>query len=134
MADVGTAPPVNSRQALQDGIWLRGLANGYNRSYVNGLTAHAGGTKAAALQIPAAVSLIEFGTVATNGDSALLPQAKAGTEIKVSNAGAASLSLYGKGTDTINGAATANAFSVASNGSATFFCAKDGEWKAILSA
>lgn len=133
MAQVGTAPPVNSRQALQDGVWLRGLAAGQNRSYINGLTAHAGGTKAAALQIPAAAALVEFETVATNGDSALLPQALAGTEVKVANSGAATMALYGRGTDTINDAATATNYDLATNVSATFFCAKDGQWKAILS-
>lgn len=131
---VGTAPPVNSRQALQDGRWLRGLANGQNRSAINGLIAHAGGTKAAALQIPAAVSLVQFDTVATNGDSALLPQAKAGTEVCVANSGAATLSLYGRGTDTINDAATATNYDLATNTSARFFCAVDGQWKAIKSA
>lgn len=134
MADVGTAPPVNSRQALQDGIWLRGLANGQNRSYVNGLTAHAGGTKAAAYQMPAGVALIQFDTVAVNGDSALLPQAVAGTDITVISSGVATMSVYGRGTDTINDAATANAFSMATNTTARFVCAKDGQWKAILSA
>jgi hypothetical protein len=131
---VGTAPAQNSRQALQDGIWLRGLANGQNRSSVNGLVAHSGGTKAAALQLPAAVALIEVATVAADGDSVLAPQALAGTEFCIYNAGASTLDIYGRGTDTINGSATATAYTLATGVSARFFCASNGAWAAIKSA
>lgn len=127
---VGTAPAKNSRQALQDGLWLNGIANGQNRSYVNGITAHAGGTKAAAYQLPAAVSLIEVDTVGTAADSVLAPEAIAGTEFTLYNAGANSLDVYGRGTDTINGAATANAYAIAAGVTARFTCAKDGAWAA----
>lgn len=130
MAVVGTAPAKNSRQALQDGLWLNALANGQNRSYQNGIVAHAGGTKAAAFQLPAAVSLIEVDTVATTGDSVLAPEALAGTEFRLYNAGANTLDVYGRGTDTINGAATATAYTIASGVSATFFCATNGSWAA----
>lgn len=131
---VGTPPTRGQRQSLVDGVWLLGLANGQNRSFANGLVAHAGGTKDAALQIPAAAGLVQFDTCATNGDSALLPAAVAGTLVLVANSGAASLSLYGKGTDTINDAATANAYSLATNKNALFFCAKDGQWNSLLLA
>lgn len=134
MAEVGTAPPVNSRQALQDGLWLRALANGQNRSFQTGFTAKAGGTKAAAIQLPAAVAMLDLSTVATNGDSALMPQAASGTVVLVTNSGAADASLYGRGTDTINGAATANAYTLASGVSALFFCITGGAWFAIKSA
>jgi len=131
---VGTQPPVNSRQALQDGIWLRGIANGQNRSFVSGITAHAGGTKAAAFQLPAAVSFIEVGTVASVADSVLAPQAAAGSEFCIYNAGANSLDIYGRGTDTINAASTATAYVLGAGVSARFFCAINGAWAAIKSA
>ena len=131
---VGITPPENSRQALQDGIWLRGLANGQNRGSINKLVAHAGGSKATAFQIPAAVELVSFGTVATTGDSALLPQAKAGTIVMVANNGAQTLDLYGKGTDTVNNVATATAYTLATTVAAIFFCAVDGAWFAVKSA
>jgi len=129
---VGTAP--SRGFGLQDGAWLLGLAGGQNRSYINSLTATAGGTKAAGYQIPAGVALVQFDTVATNGDSALLPEAKAGSVVMVSNAGAATLALYGRGTDTINDAATANNYDLATNKNALFFCALDGQWKSLLLA
>lgn len=123
--------------ALPDGTWLRGLADGQNFTYKSGITAHSGGTKAAALQLGAVGGtqlMYQLDTVAVNGDSALLPKAVAGTVCAVRNAGGATLSLYGQGTDTINGAATANNYDLATNVAALFFCAKDGAWSAIKSA
>src|SRR6185312_15541308 len=98
------------------------------------LSAKAGGTKAAANQIPAGMEMVSFGTVATNGDSALLPQAVKGTVLFVRNAGAATLSLYGKGTDRINGALTTANYDLLTNTCAVFFCTLDGAWSAIKSA
>lgn len=129
---VGIVP--QGGQRLIDGNFVNGLAAGYNRNYVANVTARAGGTKALATQIPAGVALVQLDTVATNGDSALLPQALAGTEFKLANSGVATVSLYGKGTDTINDAATANNYDVATNVNVAFFCAVDGQWKAIKSA
>ena len=134
MAVIGIQPPLGSGPALQDGQWLNGLANGQNRSFTNGLTAHAGGGKASAYQIPAAVAIIGFATVATTGDSALLPQAKTGTVVMVRNAGANSMNLYAKGTDKINGVASATAYALAADTSALFFCALDAAWSAIKTA
>lgn len=131
---IGIAPPVGSGPALQDGDWLNAVASGQNGSYQNRLIAHAGGTKAAAIQLAAGVKIFGFATVVTNGDSALLPTAKAGTTVFVRNAGAATLSLYGKGTDKINGVATATAYSLTTDTGAIFFCAIDGAWTAIKSA
>ena len=128
---VGIAPPAGSGPALQDGQWLLGVAAGTNKPYQNRLVAHAGGTKAAAIQLADGVAIFGFATVVTNGDSALLPAAKAGTAIFVRNAGAATLSLYGKGTNIINGAATATNYDLLTNTSALFFCAIDGSWSAI---
>lgn len=131
---VGTAPAQNSRQALPDGIWLRGLANGQNRSYVSGITAHSGGTKAAAFQLPAAVSFIEVDTVAADADSVLAPQATKGSSFALFNASAHTLDVYGRGTDTINLAATATAYALTTGQTALFFCAKDGSWAAVKTA
>jgi len=119
---------------LIDGKWLRGLAGGINFTYQNGFTAHAGGTKAAALQLPSNVHLLEVDTVAADADSCLLPKAIAGTALMVYNAGAHTLDLYGQGTDTINTAATANAYALTTTQAALFFCSKNGSWAAIKTA
>jgi|SRR6185312_9706423 hypothetical protein len=134
MATVGKPPPFQSSYALQDGRWLLGLANGLNRSYQNGITAHSGGTKAAAFQLPANVALFEIDTVAADTDSALLPAAKTGQIVMVFNAGAHTLDLYGRGTDTINLSATATAYALTTGQCALFFCSKDGAWGAIKTA
>lgn len=134
MATVGKAPVAGSTYATQDGRWLLGLGNGLNRSFQNGVTAHSGGTKAAAFQLPANVAQFEIDTVAADNDSALLPAAKAGQTVMVFNAGAHTLNLYGRSTDTINLSATATAYSMTTGQCAIFFCCKDGIWGAVKTA
>lgn len=138
-ATIGTPPVPATGPGLVDGTWLNGLAAGQNRTFVNALTAHAGGTQAAALQIPTGMALVGFGTVATTGDSAKLPFALTGTTIMVRNAGAQTMNVYANDgtnrttatTDKINGAANTAAYTLAANTVAIFFCALDGAWSAI---
>lgn len=130
----GKAPPAGSSYATQDGRWLLSVAAGQNRNYQNAFTAHSGGTKAAALQLPAQVAQLEVDTVAADNDSVLLPAAKAGASVALFNNGAHILGVYGRSTDTINQAVTATQYSMAAGLSAFFFCAKDGAWFAVKSA
>jgi hypothetical protein len=71
------------------------------------LTAHAGGTQAAALALTAQFNRVD--TVATAADSVKLPiPTYVGQEIEImNNAPTNSLQVFGSGTDTINGVATA---------------------------
>lgn len=114
---------------LFDGSALNTL---FSRIFQGGLsrkdtiTATAGGTKAAAIQLDK--SLNHITVCATNGDSALLPKAIAGSIVVVRNDGAANASLYGKGTDTIDGAATANATALNAGVSKMFVCFTTGAW------
>lgn len=96
------------------------------------LTATAGGTKAAALQFNNSLNMLSV--VANAGDSALLPKAIAGSVVIVTNNGVASANLYGTGTDTINGSATATAYALANGKTALFVCYAAGAWFALLSA
>ena len=122
-----------------DGTWLRGLSGGLNWYPQSAITAHAGGTQAAAFQLPSGVYLIEVDTVATNGDSVMLPQCLRGTQFYLANAGASTLNVYGNvavnpvtgSADTINATAGSTAYTMATNTNAYFFCAKDGAWKAV---
>jgi hypothetical protein len=94
-----------------------------------GLVAHAGGTQAAALVLSAKVNVL--GTVATAADSVALPLAVAGLTVVVANAGAASAQVFGSGTDTINGVATATGVALAAAATKTFYCTKSapaGTW------
>jgi hypothetical protein len=93
-----------------------------------GIVAHAGGTKAAAFQLGYGFSNVT--TIATGGDSLLLPAAVPGTfcvvanESDTTNAG----DIYGQGTDTIDAVATATAFSLAENATVLFACVATGLW------
>ena len=101
-------------------------------SYQNGLTALAGGGQTGATQITRTIS--RFTTVATGGDSSMLPPAAAGLSYTVLNSGAASMNVFPTVGDYINAGAVNAAFAVANAKSATFFCAVNGYWNAILSA
>ncbi len=134
-----TGTPPGTGFATVDGNWLNGLANGLNRSAQSGITAKAGGTQAAATALPAQVALVQVDTVATTGDSVYLPFCLTGQEIKLRNAGAGTLYVYGNatvnpatgGADTINGTAGSTAYQLATQTTASFFCAKNASWSAI---
>lgn len=111
---------------------------GQSQSAAAALTAHAGGTKAAALLIGYGFS--NLSVVATAADSILLPPAVAGAWCAVSNNGAASAQVFGGGTSTIRSVATGTGVALANAKTALFFCTKGvgddllGEWQYILTA
>lgn len=98
----------------------------------NNIVATAGGTKAAAYQLTASVNRI--GTCATAADSVLLPPAKAGCTVFVANDGAASCTVYGNGTDTIDAVATATGKALANTKRGIYVCVVDGAWLLHLTA
>jgi len=132
LATVGT-PPVSGGPALVDGTWLNGLAGGQNLSYQYAISA-AGTTQATATQLPSGIALIEVDTVGSSAGVAL-PFCYQGTEFKVYNNGANTLTFYPGVTnnpitaaqDTINNATTATA---STHTSKLFYCAKNGNWAA----
>ena len=109
-------------------------AAGGGQSYATGITATAGGTRAAALPLRAAMNRIA--TCATAADSVALPPAVGGQEVTVINSGAAACQVFAApGTsDTINGVAAATGISVAAAGKAQFVSPGPGLWFSILSA
>ena len=119
------------------GLWQAiGLPFGYSGAFAtvsssNGLTAHAGGTQAAALPLVSAINNVT--TVATAGDSVLLPASAAGMEITVTNNGVASMQVYGAGTDTINGVATATGVAQLPGQTVVYTAAVAGNWLANVS-
>jgi hypothetical protein len=138
-ATIGTPPFSSGTFANIDQSWLYALSGGTNYVYQYGITAHAGGTQAAAFVLPATVNLIEVDTVATTGDSVALPYASQGTYLMLRNAGVGTLDVYANpgtngltaSTDTINGASNTSAYTIGNNTNAIFFCAKNGVWNAI---
>jgi hypothetical protein len=103
-------------------------------SFASGLVAHAGGTRAAALPLTAAINHI--GTCATAADSVSLPPAVGGQEMVVVNSGAAAMQVFAAvGTsDTINGIAAATGVSMAAAAKEVFVSPGPGLWFGILSA
>lgn len=96
------------------------------QSFAYNLTAHAGGGKASALVLAARINHI--GTVATTADSLLLPPALAGLTITIIHRGANAAQVFGQGTDTINGVATATGVSQSATTIASYYCPALGLW------
>lgn len=87
-----------------------------------GLTATAGGTKALALALPASFNVLSV--VATNGDSVLMPtDRQVGDEVIIVNDGAANAQVFGAGTDTIDGVATATGVVLTAAKRCSYYCA-----------
>lgn len=120
------------------GAWYtEGLANGFAAglqtfSVSEGLTAFATGGQANGTLLTAMVN--RFTVVATGGDSAKLPPAKAGMEITVINAGAASMNVFPATGEQINAAGANAAFAVVNTKTCTFFCTLAGQWHTQLTA
>lgn len=125
----GRAVNFNVGTGMHD-ISLLASGNGWSASSV---TAHAGGTQAAATPIRSACTLIAV--CATAADSVVLPPAMGGQVMWVTNAGAASAQIFAApGADTINGIANATGIALANGKSTTLMSPLAGAWFSILSA
>lgn len=120
---VEAAQGIFNNVRTEDDLTVGGFVVG---TVATGLTAHAGGTKAAALALTASVNRVTV--CATANDSVLLPEALAGRQVAVFNDGAASMRVFGQGTDTIDGAATGTGVPLANAKRALFICVADGVW------
>lgn len=96
---------------------------------VDGLVAHAGGGQGSAT--PVSASMARFATVATAGDSSLLPASKPGMNLLVTNAGVASMNVFPNGTDAINALGASGAFALGAGKSCTFVCYTSGQWHTV---
>lgn len=95
-------------------------------SATTGITAHAGGGQSSAVALTTELNRVS--TVATAGDSVALPASAAGLTIIVENAGANPMQVYGAGTDTINGVATATGVSQIASSVVIYTCYAVGTW------
>jgi len=107
---------------------------GYSQvSAVNALTAHVGGGQA--LGTPLTRQINRVTTVASGGDSVLLPAAIAGRWVTVINAAAANaMDVFPASGEIINALPANTALSVVVGAPATFYCAVAGTWDSIVSA
>lgn len=94
----------------------------------NAVTAYAGGgqTNAMALNIDSAFHNVT--TVATAADSIKLPPAAVGEFHFVKNSAAASMQVFGSGTDTIDSVATATGVPQAAGDGVLYFCVTNGNY------
>ena len=132
----GPGPSFPTGLALQSGDALQKLSDQLFSTKAS-VTAHAGGTKAAATPITAPFT--EVSVVATGADSVILPKGYAGLEIILTNSGASSMQVFGAGTDTINAVATGTGVAQGNGVTALYKCvevtaAGVGRWFRILSA
>lgn len=99
-----------------------------NLSTQQSVTAKAGGTRAAAVAITAALTNVTVS--ATAGDSLVLPSAAAvlGQSYTIFNNGAAAATLYALASDTINGTAGATGVSIVPGGSITVRSVAAATW------
>jgi hypothetical protein len=106
-----------------------------NESVSTGLTALAGGGQGSATALPSTFNVVA--TVATAADSVRLPLGQVGLWVVVRNSASNSMQVFGSGTDTINGVATATGVAQAGTTSALYFCtsaAPAAAWFRVLSA
>lgn len=115
----------NANNVVYDAA-IAALAAGVLTSGASALTAHAGGTQAAALALTAAINSV--GTVGTIADSVKLPASVAGGIVVVVNDAALSLQAFGASTDTIDDVATATGVAVPGKSTAVFWCPVAGKW------
>lgn len=94
----------------------------------DGITAHAGGGKASAYALSATKSYHRISVCATAADSVLMPASAAGVDHYLRNDGVAAMQVFGNGTDTINGVATATGVSQAASTGSWYVCTTAGAW------
>lgn len=122
---------IPSRQLIS-GAHINGT-NNLLTSFQGGIVALAGGALSALTPILNA-AFNEIGTVANANDSVVLPIAKVGLRVEVTNSGGASAQIFANGTDTINGTAGATGVALANTATALYICTKNGVWKRFVSA
>jgi hypothetical protein len=111
-------------------FYANGLGTGYAGSFETQstsapMTAHAGGGQANGTLITTMVGV--FGTVATAGDSALLPVSVQGMTITVINTTATSMNVFPQVGDKTNGTLNASV-AVTSAAPTIFYCTAAGAW------
>jgi hypothetical protein len=94
------------------------------------VTAHAGGTQAAAFALTKKLNYISV--CATTGDSVRLPASVAGMKITIFNGGAATARVFGAGTDTVDSAATATGVVLGIGARCDYICFVAGNWVSAL--
>lgn len=104
------------------------LGNLWMESNIDGITASATQTQAGATQLQMMINRVT--TVASPGNAVRLPSALPGLEVCVINEGANQMTVFGSGSDIINGVAGATGISQMPNSASYYVCSKAGAWSA----
>ena len=123
---LGLPGPLALKLSSQFGSIALNTGEFLQESFTDTITAHAGGGQANAVALTSELNRIT--TVATAGDSVALPASAAGLTVIVENAGANPMQVYGAGTDTINGVATATGVSQMQSSVVIYTCYTAGAW------
>lgn len=134
LADVPTALNNLGLGAASNVSFASVTTTGFNKvATTNAITAHAGGGQGSATALTTPINRIT--TVATSGDSVLLPASVAGESCVVINAAAANpADIFPHSGDAINALAINTALSLAANKTVIFYCAVAGTWNSVLTA
>lgn len=100
--------------------------NGWISGTADSLVALAGGGQSGATALQKQFN--RFTTVATAGDSALLPVSITGQTIIVTNSGTKNLAMFPSASETINGGAAAASITIPPGSTYTFQCITAGSW------
>lgn len=126
--------PGNSN-GLQSGDRLNEIVDLLTSQQI-GITATPSGNQATAFALNGAICIISV--CATIADAVKLPLGYVGAAVQITNDGATSAQVYGTGTDTIQGAATATGVALAAGATAWYVCisvtAGVGRWLRYVSA
>lgn len=96
--------------------------------FQDNVTAHAGGGQANAFALSLTAEVMRVTTVATQGDSVLLPPAINGLDIYLINHGANDMQVFGTGTDTIDDLASATGVAQMPGSLVLYSCTTNGSW------
>jgi hypothetical protein len=98
----------------------------FSESFEDNITATAGGGQANARQLTRQNSRVT--TVATAGDSVMLPPALPGLELVLVSHGLNPMQVFGNGTDTIDDVATATGVPQMADSTTLYYCMSAGNW------
>jgi hypothetical protein len=99
---------------------------------LNGITATAGGRQTDGFPLTAYINRVT--TVATTGDSVLLPPSIPGSQVIVINAGGNNLDVYPQVGDAINGAGVNSPLVQTPGRTNDYICAAVGQWNVLIGA
>jgi hypothetical protein len=126
MAGAPTQTTLNANQLEAGCGWGGPGGMFFSESFQDNITANPGGGQANAFQLLRQNSRVT--TVASAGDSIMLPPALPGLELVLVNHGLNSMQVFGQGTDTIDDVASATGVPQMADSTTLYYCMNAGMW------